>query len=461
MHSSGAFLLGAAVLGVAGLGAPLAAQTTAALWDEVEADLPAAAEPEAEPEAEAAARDTAFSLSLHGYGAYALHSQDDLRFARRGKGVEEAGLALTLGYDSRLTDSLRLKVDLVAEFDHSRSVAAGRRERLRFGEAFLHADLSDAVWLRAGNLKIPFGTSDAFPILDVFNPRYDHLWGIDQPDGNAIPSPAVQLVGNFGAFRTQLSIGAGFEPDQVAYAGMDHDYLIRDRAGTVISEGQGPAGGYRPEWVASLAWFGEGLDLSVMAGEVYEKSPVLQGVGVGPGGLQLQTTHPRLEFAGLSGAKTMGAWLIRADLGHFRGARYFNQGFYAAPATAPGSFETDVTRGVLGLEYAGLPNTVLSVELSQTRIHDWQPGMREDRDVTSAAANARFNLMDDRLDLEFTMAMLANGDATVLRATADFAVSDQDALSVQWVDYRSNSLGGFMEPYEDADRLYVGWKRSF
>lgn len=459
MRGAVASFMGAAALGLAGLGGPLAAQTTPSLWDEVEADL--SADAGAEVADSPAAADTPFSLSLHGWGAYALRNQDDPRFARRGKGVEEAGLTLTLGYDGRLTDNLRLKADLRAEFDHSRSVADGRDTRLRFGEAFLHADLSDQVWLRAGNLKLPYGTSDAFPILDVFNPRYDHLWGIDQPDGNAIASPALQLVGNFGAFRAQLAIGAGFEPDRVAQPYMDHDYLIRDRAGTVVTEGKGPAGGYRPEWVASLAWFGEGLDLSVMAGEVYEKSPVLQGVGVGPTGLHLETAHPRLRFVGLSGAKTIGAWLLRGDLAHFQGARYFNQDFYTAPTTAPGSFETDVTRGVVGLEYAGLSNTVLSLELAQTRIHDWQPGMREDRDATSAAANARFNLMDDRLDLEFSVASLGNGDATVLRATADFALTDQDALSVQWVDYRSNKAGGFMEPYEDADRLYVGWKRSF
>lgn len=407
-----------------------------------------------------ATRSSPFTASALIYGAFAIGDQRDARFLRDEAGLEERGAELRLGYAHDFSPGARLKTELILEAYDARTWEEGGELELRFGESYLHLDIGDAAWMRLGNLKIPHGTADAFPILDLYNPRHDVLWGVDRPGGQTLAVPGAQLVTNFGDFRAQLAFGAGFLRDREAEAGLDHDYHIRDRIGTVIDERYAPVD-YEHEWMASLAYFGAGFDLSLLLGEVHEKNSILSGRGVGPGGLQLETDFPRFAFAGLSGAVAMDSWLLRGDLGYFQDQRFFNQDFYTNPIGAPGAFESDVIKAVLGLEYSGISNTILSVEWNRDWIKDWDPGMRSDKISDGVAANAQISLLDDRLDLEFTVASLANHEATILRAGLDYALSDRNSINVQWIDYRSNDADGFMEPYKDADRLFLGWTTSF
>ena len=443
------------------------------IWDMLEGaqseDLSAVDDPDADP-VEGAAESFSDTSSGHagfplritafGYATFATAPQNDRRFSRRRAGIAEYGSALRIHYDEWVADRFRIRAEVIGEFDRSRSTRRGRRDRVGIGESFVHFAPNDSLWFRAGNLTVPFGTSDAFPILDIFTPRHDRLWGIDHPFGEHLPAPAGQVVWTHGNFRLQTVVSAAFRGNRIAGAFLDHDYHIRDRIGTNLHESNKPDS-FRPEWVTSLNYFGSGLDLGITFGEVYDKSATLRGIGVSPRGLELDTHHPRIGFIGASAAKTMGDWLLRGDAGYFHNETFFNQDFYTDPVNAPGQHVSDVLRGVVGLEYAGFSNTVLSLEYSHQAIQDWQPGMRERRESNSIAANARFQLLSETLTLEFTAASLANHAASVLRAKAEYNVSDTQTLTLQWANYNSHKKDGFMAPYERSDRVYMEWRASF
>ncbi|MCC5977824.1 MAG: hypothetical protein JJU21_07175 [Salinarimonas sp.] len=399
-------------------------------------------------------------VTAFGYATFATAPQNDRRFSRRRAGIAEYGSALRIHYDEWVADQLRVRAEVIGELDRSRSTRNGRRDQVGIGESFVHFAPTDSLWFRGGNLTVPFGTSDAFPILDVFTPRHDRLWGIDHPFGEHLPIPAGQIVWTHGNFRLQTVVSAAFRGNRVAGAFLDHDYHVRDRIGTNLHERNRPDS-FRPEWVTSLNYFGSGLDLGLTFGEVYAKSPTLRGIGIGSQGLMLDTHHPRIGFIGASAAKTMGDWLLRGDAGYFRGETFFNQDFYTDPFNAPGEHVSDVARGVIGLEYSGFSNTVLSLEYSHEAIQNWKPGMRMDRTSNSIAVNARFQLLSETLALEFTAASLANHAASVLRAKAEYSVSDTQTLTLQWTNYNSHKRDGFMAPYERSDRVYMEWRASF
>lgn len=318
---------------------------------------------------------------------------------------------------------------------------------LALREFFLDHYFGDA-FLRLGKQQIVWGQADGLRVLDVINPLSYREFILPDMEYRRIPlwstmvevpfrSGTAQFVWVPDATVTESTLpGATYSliPDPFNGAGR----LIVDRPES-FSDGDY---GFR------FSSFRDGWDLT--ANYLYHTvdDPLIQ---VNPSLLTLEANYNRSHLFGFTASKPFGDFTLRSEVG-FETHKRIN---------SPGSnrvFESEEISYVIGLDYSGLPDTLLSAQLFQS--HRPEVGGELDRTIEQMTVLVRRDFLNNTVNFE-ALAIYDNQDRdSLVQLSSEYTLATNVVLH-GGVDYFFGNEQGQFGRFRDESRLELGVTLSY
>lgn len=438
------------------------------------------------PAAEKSAGDLTGSAVLSTSYNYRDHDSSD---GTDWQGLSKLRTRLNLQYDHQWSDNWQSRVSGYGFYDSVYSI----RDRSRYTDEVLDEYEHDAewqeVWLRGklrddldvkiGRQVVIWGRADSLRVLDVLNPLDNREPGLADIEDLRLPVGMLKTDWFFAnhwqaSFIAIPEVRFSKNPPR----GSDFAVVASPLYGGQMSllNEEDPEHFDDPRFAMSFNGTFSGWDVSFNAAHLWRDRPYLHVDGpysfLMPATIfqQLEFRHSSMDMLGASANIVSGSWLFKTELAWFDGIDYT----LSAPVVVPTlgvldlpAANTEKQRAdfLLGVEYFGIANTSLALEMANRHIFDFDPAMKifyEKEDMLETAVRYTGNFMNDRL--EITALAIAFGeraqDGALWRLQAAYDVRDALVLTLGVVDYRHGALPPFTT-IENNDRVFAELKYSF
>jgi len=292
-------------------------------------------------------------------------------------------IEIDLNQEIKFTAIGRIRNDTKDNIDTSDNTDAELREfyvETAIGRSFLTIGKQQVVWGKADGLKV----------LDVVNPQEWREFILDDFDDARIPLWSINSEIPIDDVTLQLL----WLPDQSYHEYAEGDDTYRFTSPLLVP--QPPPGTAvsmqaidKPnrtiqdaDWGARLSTFWNGWDLTFNYLYHYDDRPALfRQLSTTPTGPVATITprYQRSQLIGSSFSSAFGDLTLRGEVGYAID-RYIST---SAINDVDGVVKNDEISYVLGLDWFGLSDTLISTQLFQSQLSNHQPGMlRDDRDTT-------------------------------------------------------------------------------
>ncbi len=445
-------------------------------------------------------------------GSLELSGSVNYRDHRSATGTDYSGLQrlrtrANLQLDAELPQDAKLRLSgyafadpayaLNGRHDYTHQVRSRYEFDADFLESWIQVRLRPDLDVKLGRQVVIWGRSDTIRVLDVINPLDNREPG--RVDIEDLRRPVGMLRGDY--YRGPWSITALAIPE------IRFDENPPTGSDFAVDSALGSGPGAPPSitlhenvpndfsnWELALALNGvfEGWDLSFHAAWIYDDRPHVVNSSLpedqiffdtpsGPVPVGIRLGHGRQWLLGGGGNYAFGSWLAKAELAYFGGVDFCDE-FPRSddpnpppiPAPPPGSAllpclgtEKDRIDAMLGLEYYGIEDATLAIEVANRHVLDFEPSLRNAVDFAqhnSEEISLRYTQSFFREKLELTLLAYILGwqaqDGAILRFSADYDLRDALVLSAGLLLFEAGDtipLSGWGR----NDRFIFGLKWSF
>jgi len=348
-------------------------------------------------------------------GAY-NYAQDS---PRRGEADYRGLSRLRVGLDLELDLKLPLGLSARVAGRGFRDVAYALKDRdefthevlqlyeaeLEFKELWLQGELGENIDFRVGRQVLAWGSSETLRVLDVLSPLDNREPGLIDLRDLRLPVAATRVSYFQGPIRlTGIAIHES-RFDETPPFGSDFFPFDTRPPGEIR-----PAnGGSDTEYGVALGGRFAAFDASLNWAQYFDDHPHLDR----DSGL---LEHSRLNLIGGSLDVPLGNWLVRGEVARIRGLEFFGA-------------RRKLSRSdlLVGLEYAGLSDAALTLEVVARKLHGYEDtikrfpdAVRENSFEGSLRYTARY--LNDRAELTALFIVFGQQaqDGTTLRVTFDY-----------------------------------------
>ncbi|MEW6079548.1 MAG: DUF1302 family protein [Thermodesulfobacteriota bacterium] len=354
------------------------------------------------------------------------------------------------------------------EFPHQ--VLDEYESEVELTEAYIEGPILPALDLKAGRQIVVWGNTENFRVTDMLNPIDNRDPAMVDIEDLRLPVGMAKLSYYPGDYALSVMAIPEIRFDKQPVLG--NDFYPFDR--TLPPEDEPDSGFENTEVALSLKGIFRGWDLSLYGAYLFNDESHFETtgsrdmvVGQAPlpdGGLApiivqvpvFQRRHARLAMTGCSLNVARGSWLYKTEIAYTDGLQ-FN--------TTPD--EKSRIRGLAGIEYSGLTNTLIVIELVQTHLFDYEKPMGESPDDTEenrfeTAFRVSRDLFHDRLEL--MLLIMATGgraqDGAFERLTAEYEITDDLAFTAGCIFYHDGDSVMYGNIH-DNNRVYMNLKYNF
>ena len=316
------------------------------------------------------------------------------------------------------------------------------QQEAELGELYLHGPVADAVDLTLGRQVVVWGRSDHFRVTDILNPLDNRLPGMTDIEDVRLPVAMARMDVYSGRWTASLLAIPERRFDKRPVPGSDFF-----TAPASPPPRDAPANSFgSPEFGVALTGVFSNWDLSLYAASVFDDRP---HVALTADGARLR--HNRIRMLGAAGNFVTGNWLLKAEAAAQKGLRYSN---------APDASFTRLS--VLGgVEYSGLPDTSIAVEVTNSHILDFDDrlsALPDDRRRDEPASAIRISRRFQNDSVEVTLVALNFGltgeNGAIQRAQVSYDWTDSVDLTTGVVLYRAGEQAPF-RGIGNNDRLFL------
>ena len=331
---------------------------------------------------------------------------------------------------------------------------------LELREFYLETEVGQ-TYFTLGKQQIVWGKADGLKILDVVNPQEFREFILDDFDDSRIPLWAVNAEIPINDSVLQLI----WIPDQTYHALPEPDSLYAFTSPILVPTAPpGVSVDLRPvekpgrffadaDYGVRLTSFVGGWDLTFNYLYHYHDTPVLfRSLTLGP--QPTITVTPRYERTHLFGgtfSNAFGDFVLRGEVGYSTD-RYF---LTDDASDSDGVIKSDELAYVFGLDWSGLDETFLSVQLFQSHLINDQPGLVRDKVDTTVTFLARRDFMNVTLVAEVLWLHNLDNDDGLIRPKMSYEWADN--LKVWFgVDVFYGDKKGIFGQFDANDRIVLG-----
>jgi hypothetical protein len=404
-------------------------------------------------------------------------------------GLSKLRTRLNLQYDYKWSDDWQSRVSGYGFYDWAYEIQGRSRynsevldeyeHEAEWQEVWLRGKLSDKVDIKAGRQVVNWGRADSLRVLDVLNPLDNREPGIADIEDLRLPTTMIKT----DWFLTDQWRASFIAIPEVRFSknpprGNDFESAVSPLFGSSATriEEHEPDDISDTRYAASLAGTFSGWDISFHAAQLWRDTPYLHVDGPinplqqGSATKQLDFRHSDITLLGAGANLVLGSWLFKSEIARLGNIDYTtastkNYPFIGQLTLPDGNTEKDRIDVLAGVEYFGISDSSLSLEVVNRHIDDYEESMGvfyEKRDRMETAVRYTGNFMNDRLELTALAIVFGEKaqEGTMTRFQAAYDIQDALVLTTGVIFYDHGTMPPF-NTIEDNDRLFAEIKYSF
>lgn len=342
----------------------------------------------------------------------------------------------------------------------------------RFNEAYVDIDLSSSVNLRVGRQYFSWGESmGVTQISDIGNPRDLKELGLQNVEYARLPVGSTKLTFYGASWEYNLIAIHEFRSNEFGAEGSEFDPLLALRnQQTVIREPVEPDTSLSDNGVLTRLYLSQRWgDISFFWGKNHDGYPVLtlEDFDVNTGITTYLPEYKKVEAYGFFGNFISGSWSFlfdvarKEDLPIAFGPDYISGQLQAGSSPVYTWERRPVLQSMLGFDYSGLSETIITIEYLRTVIEDYDNTLADDKTRQQVSLYVSRDFMHDTLTTTYWVSHDLDDDSNLFRIDVDYAYSDtlRYNLSINGID--SSNRESYFFNYRKTDRLTIGLKYSF
>ncbi|MDA1371227.1 MAG: hypothetical protein O2971_10765 [Proteobacteria bacterium] len=389
-------------------------------------------------------------------------------FSRRTSELNKIETSFFAQFDARLNDNTAFRFSGKAYHDAIYSVQDDTvfardelnefRSRFEVKDFYLEYKANNSTYFKVGNQILAWGLAEYLRVTDLINTEDQYTFGQQDLEDLRLQVPAVLV--NFTiadwSFDSVVTFNAG--RDDMAPAGDEFDQLIvlRNSGMTLLRE--------RPDkqqevFLRASTRLPSG-DFQFVAGEFNDNELSVDGISalrsISP---RVAYTQNRMRAAGMAANWVEGSWLFFGELGlHADKAVRPNKDSFLRQVN--GWDQKDQLLSVLGLEYNGFQNLLLSFELDNAYTSKHDEFMLADRNQLGYGARLNWTALNERLQVLGVWNDRGDKLGRIARLSVDYSYSDNLVLGLLWVDYSVKEESIFYD-FRNNDVLQLQLRYNF
>lgn len=409
-------------------------------------------------------------------GAYNYAQSDASAYVPPDKPMDFSGLSrarskLNLALDMRFSENWKSRIEGMGWVDaswaihgrdnYTEAVLSTYERFYDLKDAYIQGTLTPSLDLKVGRQIVIWGKSDSIRITDVINPLDNREPGMVDIKDLRLNETMTKLDYYFGDYG--LSVMLIHEPRLQIEAAFGSDYLPRNIFGQPILDSQFPER-YQPGWdlkntqyALSLDGRYEGWDLSWYAANVLNSRFSYDA------DTQLRI-YKKIYMVGVATNIVSGSWLYKAEAAYIMDIDYRSV-----------SDNKNRLDALVGLDYSGFSKTLLSLELSDRHVFDYEAIMLqspaeagkpifpdyEREDTVQVAARGSYTFDHDNATVNYLISMVGSSDfhfqdGGFQRLWMEYKLNDALIVNGGVVDYiGGNGVVPFYNAIENNDRLFA------
>ena len=388
-------------------------------------------------------------------------------FSRQKQGIENINSELFLQVQGRPTFNSKVKISGVADYDWGSWVSnayslGGSDVNFELKDFFVDLTSDSGLWVRLGNQIIARGELESVKITDLVNPIDVSAPGQVEFKDIRIQVPALFVSSPIGESTVEVIVtgDAGLDKLGTARPGSAFDYSILNsqivelvpEGLSLVSENQEPIKSW--EAIGRIKYKLNGGDISFSAGDINWNQNSLQEVEESAP-INLVYGSDRVKMVGISGNVVRNNYVFKYEAALNDGRKFQNDN----PIT-PWSAHQEIIAGI-GVEYSGLADTILSVELNNSNILDYSTDLSVDENATGFVLQARWSGVNDLLSVYGALNQLAGDESTISTFFVEYDLTDNLQLDGRLIIYNARAVSDLFYNFKDQDVVKASMKYSF
>jgi hypothetical protein len=363
-------------------------------------------------------------------------------FSRQNAELNKAEVSLFTQWDAQLAENSNFRFSVKAyhdeiyriQSDNSYSTAEIKEFRSRFEirDFYLEHEFDNGIYIKAGNQILAWGMSEYLRVTDLVNIENQYTFGQQDLEDLRLQVPALlaSVNTNGWTFDAVATIDAG--DNDIAPAGDEFDQFIALRTSGASLWFDEPE--QRAEFFfRASSRYSQG-DIQIVAGEFNDNALSIQRITTSPAATQVHLEQGRMRALGVAVNRVAGPWLVFTEVGTHRNKAIRPQ-FASLAQQANGWEHKNQLLAVIGADYNGFRNLVLSAEIDTVRTQDNDRSIYGPATQTSIGVRAYWTALNERLQLVAVSNQLADDNGRIDRLSIDYDWSDNLSLGMLWVNY--------------------------
>ncbi|MBL3827174.1 MULTISPECIES: DUF1302 family protein [unclassified Marinobacter] len=359
---------------------------------------------------------------------------------------------------SKLTLNLEVRNDIEDQIDPgspdqpfragmTRKSFPSDESELELRELFLDHYLGDA-FLRVGKQQIVWGQADGLRVLDVINPLSYREFILPDIEYRRIPLWSAMLEVPFQSGTAQFVWVPDATVTESTLPGATYSLIPDPFDGTGRLVVNRPESFTDGDYGFRFSSFQNGWDLT--ANYLYHTvdDPLIR---VDPSLLLLEADYNRSHLFGFTASKPFGDFTLRSEVG------FETQKRISDPSSSV-VFESEEVSYVIGVDYSGLSDTLLSAQLFQSHRPDVHGEL--DSTIEQMTLLMRRDFLNNTVNVEALAIFDNQNKDSLLQISSEYTLATNVVLH-GGVDYFFGDNQGQFGRFRDESRVELGVKFSF
>lgn len=303
-----------------------------------------------------------------------------------------------------------------------------------------------SIDFRFGRQIVVWGSSDNLRVTDILNPLDLREPGLTDLEYIRLPVTMSRIDYYLNRWRFSGMAIHEIRFDKTPVLGSDY-YPFSD---PLPPEETPSSGGHNTEWAFSVNGTFSGWDVAVYAADHFNDTAYLAVEDPSAAEPTAVRRHTSLNMFGAAINAACGNWLFKSEAA-------WQDGFYYFSAPDETFSRVDV---LVGIEYAGLKETTISVELANRHINGFQDRLRAEPDLEQPDSfQSAVRVVREFLNDTLTCTLLAmtygplGEDGAFQRLQVEYDLFDNLEVTAGVVLYQSGDLPEFRD-IGDNDRIF-------
>jgi len=367
----------------------------------------------------------------------------------------EPELEIDLGEDSSITTIARLRNDAKDK------LSPGDYSQAELREFYLDTSINDSIII-LGKQQVVWGKSDGLKVLDIVNPQDFREFILDDFEQSRIPLWTANVEIPLNNVTLQLLLIPEQTYHTFATAGSSYAFTssliiptIPSGAKVTVSPTVKPSNILKDADIGfRLSSFTHGWDLTFNYLYHYDDTPVLfRSIKFTTNGttINFSPEYKRTHLIGGTFSNTFGDLSLRGEVGYLSD-KYIST---INPSDTDGVVKTGELKYVLGFDWYGFTDTLLSTQIFQTYLDNYKKGMIREEFNTQITFLFKQDYMNETLHVEVLLLHDIDYEDGMVRPKLSYEYNDEVNIYFGADVFYGNKDGLFGQ-FNSTDRIVSG-----